>query len=106
MESGKQKALTEISYGRRMFDRLLSTVNALPTLVAYLDRDLRYRFANDVHRGWLRLGPETMIGKVITDLTPDENKEQVKAGIAKAFAGETAEFELELEAYGRRVRIT
>lgn len=102
----KQKALTGIGYDRGMFARLLSTVNALPTLVAYLDRDLRYRFANDVHRGWLQLDPKEMIGRSIIDLSPDENKQQIQAAIHKAFAGETAEFELELEAYRRRVRIT
>ena len=89
-----------------MFDRLLSTVNALPTLVAYLDRDLRYRFVNDVHRGWLGLEPEAMIGRSIDEITPADNRDKIQGALQKAFAGETSEFELELDDYGRRVRIT
>src|SRR5882757_9061556 len=89
-----------------MFDRLLSTVNALPTLVAYLDRDLRYRFVNDVHRGWLGFDPEAMIGRSIDEITPADSRDRIQDALQKAFAGETSEFELELDDYGRRVRIT
>ncbi len=49
-----------------MFGRLLSTVNALPTLVAYLDREMRYRFANDVHRTWLGMDPKVFAAIVNT----------------------------------------
>jgi diguanylate cyclase (GGDEF)-like protein/PAS domain S-box-containing protein len=89
-----------------MFDRLLSTVNALPTLVAYLDRDLRYRFVNDMHRGWLGLDPEAMLGRAMDEITPDEDRAQIHAQLQKALGGATTEFELELDDYGRRVRIT
>src|SRR5580698_3758258 len=89
-----------------MFDRLLSTVNTLPTLVAYLDRDLRYRFANDVHRGWLGLDPEAMIGCSMHELTPEQHRAEIQAELEKALSGEMTEFELELDAFGRRVRIT
>src|SRR5262245_36906042 len=89
-----------------MFGRLLSTVNALPTLVAYLDREMRYRFANDVHRTWLGMDPEVMIGRTMADLTPPEHREQIAAELRKTLSGETTEFELELLDFARRVRIT
>jgi diguanylate cyclase (GGDEF)-like protein/PAS domain S-box-containing protein len=89
-----------------MFGRLLSTVNALPTLVAYLDRDMRYRFANNVHRTWLGMDPEAMIGRTMADLTPEEHRERIASELRKTLSGETTEFELELDAFARRVRIT
>jgi diguanylate cyclase (GGDEF)-like protein/PAS domain S-box-containing protein len=89
-----------------MFGRLLSTVNALPTLVAYLDRDMRYRFANDVHRTWLGMDPGAMIGRTMADLTPEEHREKIGSELRKALSGEMTEFELELDAFARRVRIT
>src|SRR3954462_8120095 len=88
-----------------MFGRLLSTVNALPTLVAYLDRDMRYRFANDVHRTWLGMDPEAMIGRTMADLTPAEHREKIVGELRKTLSGEVTEFELELDHFARRVRI-
>jgi diguanylate cyclase (GGDEF)-like protein/PAS domain S-box-containing protein len=89
-----------------MFGRLLSTVNALPTLVAYLDRDMRYRFANDVHRTWLGVDPEAIIGRTMDEITPAEHRDKIANELRKTLTGETTEFELELDRFSRRVRFT
>ncbi|MRW89629.1 response regulator [Duganella sp. FT80W] len=40
----------------------------LPLLIAYLDRDLRYRFANAHYRTQWGIEPQTMLGKTVSDV--------------------------------------
>ncbi|MTV36474.1 ATP-binding protein [Duganella radicis] len=42
--------------------------DTLPLLIAYLDRDLRYRFANAYYRTQWGIAPETMIGKTVSEV--------------------------------------
>ncbi|MHA4871476.1 ATP-binding protein [Duganella sp. PWIR1] len=42
--------------------------DALPLLIAYLDRDLRYRFANDYYRALWGIEPQSMLGKTVSEV--------------------------------------
>jgi PAS domain S-box-containing protein len=42
--------------------------DALPLLIAYLDRDLRYRFANDYYRTMWGIEPQSMLGKTVSEV--------------------------------------
>ncbi|HEX5342447.1 MAG TPA: ATP-binding protein, partial [Duganella sp.] len=42
--------------------------DTLPLLIAYIDRDLRYRFANAYYRTQWGLDPQTMIGKTVSEV--------------------------------------
>jgi PAS domain S-box-containing protein len=42
--------------------------DTLPLLIAYLDRDLRYRFANAYYRTQWGIDPQTMIGKSVSEV--------------------------------------
>ena len=53
-----------------MFDRAIETLSALPSLVTYLDRDLRYRFVNDAQRVWRERFPDGVIGKSVGEVVP------------------------------------
>ena len=42
--------------------------DALPVLIAFVDRDLVYRYANRAYEDWLGVPPEAMIGRSVRDI--------------------------------------
>jgi diguanylate cyclase (GGDEF)-like protein/PAS domain S-box-containing protein len=52
------------------------------------------------------MDPMSMIGRTMDDLTPAEHRDKIGEELRNALAGTTTEFELELDAFARRVRIT
>jgi len=44
----------------------------LPVLVAYIDSERRFRFANSIYRDWFGLDPEAILGRTAREvLDPD-----------------------------------
>ena len=68
------------------------------------DRELRYLFAEGQGLTEVGLSPQSLVGKRLEELFPPESVEYVAAYYARAFAGETVEFELPLQ--GRVYSIT
>ncbi len=68
--------------------------DALPVLIAFVDRNYTYRFANRAYEDWFYLKPEEVIGRTILDLTGPAEFELRSEHFAKVLAGEPAQFEL------------
>lgn len=68
--------------------------DALPVLIAFVDRSYTYKFANRAYESWFYLKPEEVIGRTILDLTGPEQFELRSEHFAKVLAGEPAQFEL------------
>lgn len=68
---------------------LRALANALPALVAYIDQDLIYRFANAEYENWVGLKPDEVIGRHVHDVLGVEVYEERKALLDRALAGET-----------------
>ncbi len=62
--------------------------DSLPVLVAFVDRDERYRFANDYYREFLGTDPEGMLGQRLSDVLTAEDYAQRRPLIERALAGE------------------
>ena len=102
-------ALSREIFGRRdSEERLRLVTDNLPALVAYLDRDQRFRFANRAYRDWLEIEPASLIGQSL----PEVYGEQVYAGIRPhmetALAGNPVTYERDLATPGgiRHVLVT
>ncbi|MHB1058590.1 MAG: sensor domain-containing protein [Rhodanobacter sp.] len=67
-----------------------------PALLAYLDREQRFRYANDAHRSWLGLDPQWLIGKRLVDVVGQRNHRLAGAALERAYAGQMASYEGEL----------
>jgi diguanylate cyclase (GGDEF)-like protein/PAS domain S-box-containing protein len=67
-----------------------------PALLAYLDLEQRFRFANDTHRHWLGIDPQQMLGKRLIDVVGRRNHDLASAALARAYAGHHASYEGEL----------
>ncbi|WP_343525140.1 PAS domain-containing protein [Sphingomonas sp.] len=62
--------------------------DSLPMLVAFVDREERYRFANDYYREFLGVDPESMLGARISDVLTEADYAERKPLIARALVGE------------------
>lgn len=71
---------------RRLVDRL-------PSMLAYWDRDLRCRFANQAYKRWFGVDPDDLIGTRMQDLLGDELFALNEPHIHAALAGVPQEFE-------------
>jgi two-component system sensor histidine kinase/response regulator len=83
--------------------RLRLITDSLPVLIAHVDREERYRFANLTYRDWLKIEPVEMIGKTVQEVFGSDVYAEVRGYSARALAGERVHFEREMKA-GRAVR--
>jgi PAS domain S-box-containing protein len=83
---------------------LQTVTDTLPALVSYIDRDLRYRFANRSYVEWFGKGPGQVVGKSLREVLGDSIFEQRRPYIEAALRGEEVRFEGPTEhiASGRR----
>jgi PAS domain S-box-containing protein len=72
----------------RSEQRLRTITDALPVLIAYVDRDQRYRFVNEAHRAWFGLDPAEMIGRTMREVLGSPLYETIRPQIERAVAGE------------------
>ena len=68
--------------------QLRTVSDALPTLVALLGSDARYRFVSRTYQRWFGLRPEDVIGKSPRDLYGDEAFAVLRPWIERALRGE------------------
>ena len=71
-----------------------SITDALPVLIAFVDRTMTYRFANRAYEAWFFMTPDQVLGRNIADLTGPEQFELRRKHLDAALAGEETRFEL------------
>ncbi|MBB4008577.1 PAS domain S-box-containing protein [Rhizobium taibaishanense] len=81
-----------ISIERQLASReeeLRRVTDAMPMLVAYVDRDHCYRFANATYRDWFGIDPEWMIGRHVREVLGEGAYEGRREAIDRGLAGES-----------------
>ncbi|AWN51075.1 PAS domain S-box protein [Methylobacterium sp. 17Sr1-1] len=86
-------------------EELRLVADALPVLVAFIDRTLTYRFANAAYKTWFGQDPETVMGRTVVDLVGEDGLAARRAGIGRALAGETVQMDLDWPWWDGRRRI-
>ncbi len=71
---------------------LRAITDAVPALVAYVDRDERYRYCNDEYRDILGVEPEQMIGRPVAEAVEPEIYPFVKPQIDRVLTGTEVAF--------------
>ncbi len=89
VESSREEA-------RRSAEQLRTITDTLPALVAYVDADERYRFANQTYERWFGIKPEQIVGQSTESLVGTQSYAQARERIRRALAGETVRYEFEL----------
>ena len=75
-------------------ERLRTITDNLPVLIAYIDSDQVYRFANATHQRWYGLAPEAMIGTTLLATLGAEQYALAAPQLAALLAGETVHFDM------------
>jgi PAS domain S-box-containing protein len=70
--------------------------DALPLQIAYIDRDLRYRFVNRTYEAWTNRPARELLGKPVQEVVGEEAYAKVSVYMMRALAGEEAFFETDL----------
>jgi PAS domain S-box-containing protein len=76
--------------------RLKLLTDALPVLIGYLDKEEKYRFANQAYQAWFGQNPEDLLGRPIREVVGEKAYAGVKEYIARALAGERLDFEAKM----------
>ncbi|HEX4766278.1 MAG TPA: PAS domain S-box protein [Lichenihabitans sp.] len=97
-----------VSIGRDITDRRLAeatrleqqaelrlVADALPVLVAFVDRHLTYRFANSTYKQWFGLSPEQLVGRTVLDIVGEAGFGLRWPYMERALAGEPVRFDAE-----------
>ena len=80
--------------------RLRLITDNLPVLIAYVDRDERFRFGNATFERWFGVPPERLVGMSIADLMGEDAARQGAASLDGAFAGHATTCQMRLQIQG------
>lgn len=83
---------------------LRTIVDSIPAALAYVDRDLRYVFANTGYQDLVGIDPTTIIGARVEDILGKHAFEQLHPVLIRALAGETISCETDLSLAGQPTR--
>ncbi|WP_306397868.1 diguanylate cyclase domain-containing protein [Telluria beijingensis] len=76
--------------------RLRLITDNLPVLIAYLDREQRFRFGNATFERWFGVTPENLVGMSIAELMGEDASRQGAASLEGAFAGHATTCQMRL----------
>jgi diguanylate cyclase (GGDEF)-like protein/PAS domain S-box-containing protein len=82
---------------------LVQITDNLPALVAYVDRDMRYRFANGKYREWLGVDPRAIVGMAVSDAVGQALYAEAAPQARQALAGERVRWERQTVRDGQEV---
>ncbi|MES2257187.1 MAG: PAS domain S-box protein [Pseudomonadota bacterium] len=77
----------------------------MPLLVAYIDRDLRYRFTNEHYQFMLGIDPKSMLGRTIEEVFGRHAYLRWQTGIEAALRGERVHEERSGDELGRNMHL-
>ena len=75
--------------------RLRMVADSIPAMVAYLDRDLRYRFTNEHIRTLMGVDPQAMLGKTVAEVFGQAMADALAPHLAAASTGRAVHYERE-----------
>lgn len=78
---------------RRSENRLQLIIDSIPALIAYIDHDDIYRFANKGYADWFGLTKDSIPGRSIREVFGDETYEQIRPHLDRAREGEQVSYE-------------
>ena len=77
-------------------ERLVLMANSVPALIAYIDRDQRFRFSNRTYGEWLGVPHEKMVGRTLREVFGEKLYERLREHVERVLGGHPVEFEYSL----------
>ena len=75
--------------------RLRTITDNVPALIAYVDRALRFRFANAAFRDWYGMEPDEALGRTLAEFRGEAVHRMFRPAMERALAGEPVALERE-----------
>jgi PAS domain S-box-containing protein len=88
----------------RVWQKLQIVTDAMEAVVAQCSRDLRYVWVSDALSRWVGLAPERIVGHEILEILGQEAFDALRPRFEQVLAGQTVEFEDEINYKGRGTR--
>jgi PAS domain S-box-containing protein len=88
-----QVAQLERALAARTSAHFHQIVDALPQLVAYTDRELRYQFVNQQYQKLFNVDPDQIIGRRLPDVIGPAAWEQARPHVEKALTGRRVDYQ-------------
>jgi diguanylate cyclase (GGDEF)-like protein/PAS domain S-box-containing protein len=82
--------------------RLSAIAEHIPALVAYLDREQRFRFANQHYMTLLGVDPKTLLGRRLSEVRGPDIYERLRPHVEGALRGERQAFEAQGQENGKQ----
>jgi PAS domain S-box-containing protein len=89
---------------RRSREQLQQITDAIPAMIAYIDTEGRYLWANASHEEWIGVRPEVMKGRRVSEVMGDAAWLALQPEIRRVLGGERVSFERELSLAGAPAR--
>ena len=77
--------------------RLLLVADTVPALLAYLDEEVRYVWANGAYQRWFGRSPESICGRHAREIVGEAAWAAVQHHVARALAGEEVSYEARID---------
>ncbi|MDX5893638.1 PAS domain S-box protein [Rubrobacter radiotolerans] len=77
---------------RESEEQLRLVTDAVPALISYVDREVRYRFINRAYSEWYKRPPEEILGRRMSEIA-GPFYEEIRPQVEAALAGQTVQFE-------------
>ncbi len=92
----------------RSEERLKTITDNLPVLITYIDRDMRYQFANAMYKDWLGVPAADMMQRTVAEVFGADYFEERRPYLERAMGGEmcTAEYSITRKRHQRIVSTT
>ena len=90
LQEENQKLKNLLKHGQE-----LPIADAIPALISYMDKDLRYTYVNKTYEKWFNIKPESLIGKTVREFVGDDVYSKVYPFFKRALDGEIVSFEQE-----------
>ena len=74
---------------------LRQMANILPALIAFIDKDQRYRYVNDNYATWLNVDPAQVVGKTVQDVVGEDLYARLLPGIRTVLSGSPVHYEMD-----------
>jgi PAS domain S-box-containing protein len=81
---------------RNMLDQLRNLADSLPALIAFIDRNLVYRFVNSPYETWFGRKRREIVGMPVAELIGEQGFRKRERAFRKVLAGEPQMFEAEM----------
>lgn len=92
-EDGLSLFFRDVTQRRLDVDILRATADAAQGFIAYLDKDLIYRFCNQRYKEWFGIRVEAMVGRRLHEVVGDEVFQRILPYFQRALAGESVQYQ-------------